>query len=243
MCREKGIKFIFSSSCSVYGEAEGDADELAPVNPLTTYAESKVSAERGLDELADASWRPVTLRNGTLFGYSPRMRFDLVANIFALHSTLHGEIRIFGEGLQWRPFLHVRDCARAFVFAAEHESMQFTCYNVANENLRVVDLIEIFQAINPQLRVRHVEVADQDHRDYRVSTARIRGEGFAPRIPLELGAEELVEALIAQQIPEPESILYRNVNWIKELSGFGSKEHRGIIELIERLSQVRVGER
>src|SRR5437763_1132274 len=81
---------------------------------LTTYAVSKVQAERSLMELADSAWSPIILRNGTLFGYSPRMRFDLVANIFALYGALYNEIKIFGDGQQWRPFLHVTDCARAF---------------------------------------------------------------------------------------------------------------------------------
>jgi nucleoside-diphosphate-sugar epimerase len=239
MCRAKGIRFIFSSSCSVYGEAEGEADELHPVNPLTVYAESKAEAERALEELSDGNWKAVVLRNGTLFGYSPRMRFDLVANIFALHSTLRGEITIFGDGLQWRPFLHVRDCARAFVFAAENCDLQHVCYNVANENLRVVDLISTFQSINPQLRVNYTKVENQDHRDYQVTTQRFRNEGFQPMIPLEVGAEELVEALVTGRIPEPDSILYRNVNLIKELSGFSSQEHRGILDLIDKLSKVR----
>src|SRR5215469_14882231 len=115
-CKKAGIRFLFSSSCSVYGEAEGELTEESTVNPLTVYAVSKVKSDQVLMQMADDRWKPVILRNGTLFGYSPRMRFDLVVNIFAMTSALYHVIRVFGEGRQWRPFLHVQDCARAFVF-------------------------------------------------------------------------------------------------------------------------------
>ncbi len=107
-CKDRGIRFVFSSSCSVYGEAAGEADEDAPTHPLSAYARSKVQCDELLLSMAGATWRPVILRNGTLFGYSPRMRFDLVINIFSYCSTLYNEVRIFGTGQQWRPFLHVR---------------------------------------------------------------------------------------------------------------------------------------
>jgi nucleoside-diphosphate-sugar epimerase len=238
--RARRVKLIFSSSCSVYGEADGEIAEHGVLAPLTTYATSKVQAERALAELADASWSPIILRNGTLFGYSPRMRFDLVANIFALYSALHNEIKIFGDGLQWRPFLHVRDCARAFLFFAEHPSPHHGCYNIAYQNLRVVDLADTFTRLYPQLRVSHLEMADEDRRNYRVSTQRMHDEGFRTQVGLELGVEEMVEAILGHQIPDPESIYYRNVKWLKELSQIGSKDHRDLVSLMETLTQVRV---
>src|SRR5262249_21663509 len=158
---------IFSSSCSVYGESPGEVDEDGRVAPLTTYAVSKVQAEDVLRELNGPDWRPVILRNGTLFGFSPRMRFDLVVNIFSLYSALHGEVRIFGSGTQWRPFLHVADCARAFVHFAESPVTEHLCYNIAHENLRVVDVAAAFQTMNPQIKAVHVEAPDDDKRDYR----------------------------------------------------------------------------
>src|SRR5262249_36231749 len=96
--RRRGIRFIFSSSCSVYGHSPELLDEASDVRPLTAYATSKVAAEKGLWDLADGSWRPIVLRNGTLFGLSPRMRFDLVVNIFSLHGALRREIAVFGSG-------------------------------------------------------------------------------------------------------------------------------------------------
>lgn len=243
VARARQVKFIFSSSCSVYGESRGEINEEGRVAPLTVYALSKVKCEKALQALAGPTWRPVILRNGTLFGYSPRMRFDLVVNIFSLYSTLHNEIKIFGDGRQWRPFLHVADCARAFVFFAEKAEPHYLCYNIAHENLRVIGLAEIFQRINSQLTVTHLETVDEDRRDYAVSTARMKEEGFRTRISVEMGAEEMVEAIISGLIPDPESIFYRNAKWLKELTQIGSKDHRGIVDLLEMVAQVRLSAR
>ena len=117
--KARGVRFIFSSSCSVYGEAPDEIDEEGHVLPCTAYAHSKVHSDCYLNAIATSGWRPVVLRNGTLFGYSPRMRFDLVVNIFAFMSTFYNEVKVFGDGQQWRPFLHVSDCARAFIHFAE----------------------------------------------------------------------------------------------------------------------------
>jgi nucleoside-diphosphate-sugar epimerase len=237
--REKGIRFIFSSSCSVYGDAEGELTEDGVVNPLTVYAVSKVSAEQALLDMATDSWRPVILRNGTLFGYSARMRFDLVVNIFALYSTVRNEIRVFGDGLQWRPFLSVQDCARAFVFFAEKREVRHICYNVTNENLRVVDVAAIFEDMNPALKVLKVATQDPDLRDYRVSAKRMTDEGFHARIDVRTGGEEIAEAIVCGSIPDPESIFYRNAKWLKELTNIGDRDHMQIVDLIEGFSSVR----
>jgi len=234
--RCKGIRFVFSSSCSVYGEADGEINEQGFVNPLTTYAVTKVQAERALEEMADKRWSPVILRNGTLFGYSPRMRFDLVVNIFSLYSSLHNEIKVFGAGEQWRPFLHVGDCARAFVFFAETLEQKHLCYNVAHENLRVADLAGIFRSLNPQLKVTHLDMTDEDRRNYRVSAARMREAGFRTRHDVSTGAEAIIEAILSGLIPDPESVYYRNAKWLKELSQVGSKGHLAVVSLLETMA-------
>lgn len=234
-----GVKFIFSSSCSVYGEADGKIDENGSVAPLTVYASSKVKSEEAILEMACSDWSPVILRNGTLFGYSPRMRFDLVVNIFSLYSALRNEIKIFGDGQQWRPFLHVGDCARAFVFFAERKETRYRCYNVAHENLRVVDIAEVFKRLNPSLVASHLAVPEEDRRDYAVSTERIKEEGFNSRISVEMGAEEMIEAIVSGLIPDPESVFYRNAKWLKELTHIGSMDHRELVGLLETIAQVR----
>ncbi len=239
--RERRIRFVFSSSCSVYGDAEGDLTEDSGLNPLTVYAVSKVQSEQALNRLANDVWRPVVLRNGTLFGYSPRMRFDLVVNIFALYSTLHNEVRVFGDGLQWRPFLSVQDCARAFVFFAEKPDVRHIFYNVAHENLRVVDVAEIFGHINTKLKVIQVPTQDPDLRDYRVSIQRMHSEGFRTRISVGEGAETIAEAIVSGLIGDPESLFYRNAKWLKELTHVGSMDHRQLVQLIESFSALGRG--
>jgi nucleoside-diphosphate-sugar epimerase len=236
--RENGIRFVFSSSCSVYGEAEGDLVEDGAVNPLTCYAASKAKAEQTLFEMATGDWRPLVLRNGTLFGYSPRMRFDLVVNIFALYSTLRNEIQVFGDGLQWRPFLSVQDCARAFVHLAERNSPRHLCYNVAYENLRIVDVAAIFQRMNPALKIGHIAVADPDRRDYKVSAARVFDEGFRPQVSVAAGAEGIAEAIVCGLIPDPESIFYRNSKWLTQLTAVGG-DHLRLIDLLENFNAAR----
>jgi nucleoside-diphosphate-sugar epimerase len=236
--RKARVRFLFSSSCSIYGEADEEIDESGRLHPLTVYARSKVAAEQLLQHLADSTWSPTILRNGTLFGHSSRMRFDLVVNIFSLYSALHSEIKIFGDGLQWRPFLHVGDCARAFIHFMEQPAPQYTCYNIANENLRVIDLVKIFEAQNPRLKVTHVDTPDVDRRNYRVSNRRMLIDGFRPRISVELGADEMTEAIIAGLVPDPESVFYRNAKWLKELTQIGSKGHRELIDLLETMRHV-----
>lgn len=237
-CKSRGIRFLFSSSCSVYGETPGEVDERGTVNPLTAYARSKVNSDQFLAATATRDWKPISLRNGTLFGYSPRMRFDLVVNIFAFMSTLYNEVRVFGEGVQWRPFLHLADCARAFLYFAELKEPEHLIYNIAHENYRVIDLVEIFRAINPRVEVIYVPTADADARNYHVSTDRMRSAGFQPRVSVALGAEEIVDAIISGVIADPESIFYRNAKWMKELTQFGESNHKQFVELMESMARV-----
>lgn len=239
-CKERGIRFVFSSSCSVYGEAGNEQDEDGATNPLTAYARSKVDSDNFLLSIADGKWRPAILRNGTLYGFSPRMRFDLVINIFSYTSTLYNELRIFGDGLQWRPFLHVQDCARAFIHFAEHPDHKHLMCNIANENLRVIDLIDVFKGINPQVKERYIELANPDNRNYHVSVARMKEEGIAPSVSVSTGAEEIVEAIVTGRIADPEAIFYRNAKWLKELTGLDSRDHRGLIGMLDMIASARV---
>lgn len=235
--KAKGIRFLFSSSCSVYGEADGLLTEDGEVNPLTVYAVSKVKSDQMLADLADPNWSPISLRNGTLFGYSPRMRFDLVINIFSLYGVLKNKITVFGDGAQWRPFLHVGDCARAFIHFAENPPSGRRCvFNISHENLRVVDLIGVFQEINPRLEVEFLPTDNPDKRDYAVDNQRMVEAGFRPITSVRVGAEQLVDAIVSGLIPDPESIYYRNAKWLKELSRFDDREHADALKLMETLS-------
>jgi nucleoside-diphosphate-sugar epimerase len=215
--KDRGVRFIFASSCSVYGENDGELIEVSSVNPRTIYAKSKHDAENELLGLASVSWRPVILRCGTLFGLSRRMRFDLVVNVFSLYSTLHNQIKVFGDGLQWRPFLSVEDCAHAFILAAEKKDLSFMIYNVAHENLRISEVANTFKRLNPSLQVTYVPTEDPDQRDYRVSAQRIADEGFYPHLKVEAGAKRVANAISQGLIHDPESSRHNNVKWLKEL--------------------------
>ena len=112
--KEAGVRrFVFASSCSMYGAAEGDAllDESAPLRPLTPYAESKVAAEEALRELAGDGFSPVAMRNATVYGASPRLRLDIVLNNLVAWAHTTGAIRLQSDGTPWRPLVHVRDVA------------------------------------------------------------------------------------------------------------------------------------
>jgi nucleoside-diphosphate-sugar epimerase len=161
------------------------------------------------------------------------MRFDLVINIFSLYSSLHNEIRVFGAGDQYRPFLHVSDCARAFLHLCEQPALNSLRYNVASENLRVNDVAAIFQCINPRMQVVHVPTEDIDRRDYRVNTKRMEETGFRPLVAIRSGIEEMMEAIVSGVIADPESLYYRNAKWLKELMDIGSRDHRSVIDLME----------
>ena len=239
-CKERGIRFIFSSSCSVYGEALGEVDEDGQTNPLTAYAKWKVEADTFLHSIADKNWRPAILRNGTLFGFSPRMRFDLVINIFSYCSTLYNEVRVFGDGQQWRPFLHVADCARAFVYFVENPNHKHLMCNIAHENFRIVDLVGIFQKINPKCRPVYVKLDNSDNRNYHVSVARMREEGIQPTVSVTTGAEEIVEAIATGRIADPEAIYYRNAKWLKELSEIGNRDHIGLMKMMDVIASSRM---
>jgi nucleoside-diphosphate-sugar epimerase len=239
-CKARGIRFIFSSSCSVYGEAPGEVDEDGKTNPLTAYAKSKVDSDEFLLSITDENWRPAILRNGTLFGYSPRMRFDLVINIFSYCSTLYNEVRVFGDGQQWRPFLHVADCARAFIYFAENPDHKHVICNIAHENFRVVDLVEIFQGINPACQPVFVKLDNPDLRNYHVSVTRMNEEGITPTVTVKTGAEEIVEAIVTGRIADPEAIYYRNAKWLKELTELGNRDHSGLIGMLDMIASSRV---
>ena len=172
--RDAGVgRFVFSSSCSVYGEAAEDwVGEDTPPRPLTPYAESKVAAERGLAALAGDSFCVVSLRNATAFGYSPRLRTDLVVNDLVANAYLNAEIRLNSDGSAWRPLVHVQDIAQAFALALEAPAaaVNGAVVNVGAQaqNYTVMEVAQTVAALVPGAQLRIAPNAGPDRRSYRV---------------------------------------------------------------------------
>lgn len=161
-------KLIFASSCSVYGESESVVDEDGKINPLSLYAETKLESEQILLERCHKT-RPIILRFATLFGYSPRMRFDLVVNIMTAMAIKEGKIVVNG-GEQWRPLVHVSDVAKVIKYFVENEA-EHLIYNVVKANYQIKEIAEIVSLITDAEIVEKNEMIDQ--RDYNVESTKL----------------------------------------------------------------------
>ncbi|HEY0699141.1 MAG TPA: SDR family oxidoreductase [Micromonospora sp.] len=195
-------RFLFSSSCSLYGSGLDDRplDETAGFAPVTPYGDSKIRSEQDLTGLADDDFSPVFLRNATAYGFSPRLRGDLVVNDLTAHALLTGEVRLLSDGTAWRPLVHAEDIAAAFLalLEAPREVVHARAYNVgvSTENYLIRDVAELVAEVVAGSTVTFAGGASADSRNYRVDCDRIAAEvpGFRPRWTVRKGIEELVEA-------------------------------------------------
>ncbi len=175
IARQAGVpRYLFAGSCSVYGQGEKlDLDENDPLNPLTAYAQSKIETEAAVSRLADDSFTPVFLRNSTAYGHSPMLRIDLVVNNLLGSALAYGEIRIQSDGSPWRPLIHCRDIARAFLAlaAAPRAAVHNKAINIGanTENYQVRDVGNQVQRLIPSARIAYTGEVGADPRNYRVN--------------------------------------------------------------------------
>jgi Nucleoside-diphosphate-sugar epimerases len=194
-------RFLFSSSCSLYGAGPDNTplDENAQFNPITPYGESKIRSEQDLVTLADDDFSPVFLRNATAYGFSPRLRGDLVVNDLVGNALLAGEVRLRSDGMAWRPLVHAEDIAGAFLalLEAPREAVHARAFNVGDtsENYLIRHVAELVHEIVGG-EVTFASGAGADARNYRVSCDLIAREvpTFQPRWTLRKGIEQLAEA-------------------------------------------------
>lgn len=165
--------FLFASSCSIYGKGTSlDIDEEGEIAPITPYAISKVAAENALREFSDNHFKTVSLRNATAYGYSPMLRIDLVVNNLLACAMTRGDIRVMSDGTPWRPLIHCRDIARAFVaFFEKPPKENSLVVNVGGnaENYQVKDVVDLVQKKVPQTQVVFTGEVGADPRNYRVN--------------------------------------------------------------------------
>lgn len=208
LARSAGVKrFLYSSSCSMYGAA-GDAvlDEEARLSPLTAYALSKVRAEEDIAKLATAEFSPVFMRNATAYGASPRLRADVVLNNLTCWAFATGKVKIMSDGSPWRPIVHIEDISRAFAAALDAPAVdihnQALNIGVDGENYQVKDLAEIVRQEIPGCVVEYAGESKADPRNYRVDFSKVSRllPEFRPKWNARLGVRELRAALESNPI-------------------------------------------
>jgi nucleoside-diphosphate-sugar epimerase len=219
LARDAGVRrFLFSSSCIMYGLSDApEVNEASPLDPRTEYARSKVDAERAIAQLARDGFSPTFLRNGTVYGLSPRMRFDTVLNDLVGSAVTTGKVVVQGDGQPWRPVVHVEDVSRAFaaVLAAPDALVHNEAFNTGADavNIRVIDLAEAAAAAVPGCRIDVLGSPAADQRSYRASFAK-----FARTFPSvqfrtpAAGARDLYDAFTSVPLTDA---LYRDARFIR----------------------------
>lgn len=196
-------RFVFASSCSVYGFAEGDArSEDAPLNPLTAYARSKIGMEEELRKLADDTFVVTCLRFATACGASDRLRLDLVLNDFVACAIAAKKITVLSDGTPWRPLIHVKDMALAMDWAIDRDKSRGGSFLALNSgsndwNYQVRDLAEAVAEVVPGVEVSINKDAQPDKRSYQVDFGLYKklASGYQPKVTLESAIRDLADRL------------------------------------------------
>jgi len=201
LAKESGVeRFVFASSCSSYGINEETVNENSPLDPLTSYAKSKVSSELELRKLGNEKFSPVILRSATVYGLSPNFRFDLVVNNLTGAAFTTGSLKILSDGTPWRPLVHVEDISNAFVkvLESETEKVNGQIFNVGtnDDNYRVREIAQLVEEIVPDSKTEYAKNADKDSRSYKVNFDKIKDQlGYKTKWKLKDGIKSIYEEL------------------------------------------------
>ncbi|HUT89222.1 MAG TPA: SDR family oxidoreductase [Thermoguttaceae bacterium] len=222
VARASGIRrFVFASTCSVYGADDEILDERSEVKPISLYGKTKLAAERGLQGMADKAFVPTILRFGTIYGFSGRTRFDLVVNLLAAKAKVDGQITVYG-GNQWRPFVHVDDAALAIsqILNAPLALVGNETFNVGSDEQNYT-IQQIGELVHKQVFTADLICEDSatDRRNYRVSFRKIRNcLGFRPTWTVEEGIRQVIEAIASGDVEDYHDPKYHNVKLLSESS-------------------------
>jgi nucleoside-diphosphate-sugar epimerase len=212
-------RFIFASSCSVYGASDELLNERSALNPVSLYARSKIASENELLPFRGNGFEPVILRFGTIYGLSGRTRFDLVVNLLAAKAVVDGIITVYGKD-QWRPFLHVHDASRSVLAALEapSDAIAPVIFNVGSDeqNMTLGELGQLIQRMVPGAELRCTE-ENTDRRNYRVEFRRIReGLAFQPGWKVESGIQQVLDAIKSGKVGDYQDPRYSNVKLLSQ---------------------------
>jgi nucleoside-diphosphate-sugar epimerase len=232
LSKKAGVsRFVYTSSCSVYGAGTGEfKDEQSEVNPQTAYADCKVLVERDIAASADDNFSPIFLRNATAYGSSPAMRFDLVLNNLAGLAWVTKEIKMISDGTPWRPLVHVRDIAHAIACALEapRQIVHNQIFNVGatSENYQIKDIARIVSDQFPSCKLTFGK-SDGDNRSYRVCFDKIHSllPGFQCRNTAASGARELCE-------------IFQRINLTREIFEFRAFSRLKQLQYLLRTEQI-----
>lgn len=240
-------RFIFASTCSVYGASEDDEllTEESALNPVSLYAMSKLASEQVLMDLATASFSPTCLRFSTIYGLSGRTRFDLVVNLLTAKALLDGQITVQG-GDQWRPFLHVDDAALSLLLALESPLglVHRAVFNVGSDeqNQTITQIGELIRELVPEAELVNTG-SGGDRRNYRASFHKIREQlGFLPQWELADGVRQVIGVIRSGEVADYRAPKYSNVKFLTEEKNVASlvrRESRWAYDLIEQTAALR----